>query len=262
VRCGRLDLDLSTVTAAYMRPYSSMFAPEVRATDRESAEMRHAAEVDDLLLSWAQMTPALVVNRPGAGASNGSKPRQSALIAAHGLATPATLVTNDVGAAREFVASHGCVIYKSLSGVRSIVTQLTERDLSRFDAGMACPVQLQAYVAGVDVRVHVVGDAVHATEIASAADDYRYAARDGHDVAMRHAQLPDELAELCRSLTAALGLVMSGIDLRRQPDGSWCCFEVNPSPAFTFFDSKVAGAIADDLVGVLASGGPHAEVPA
>ena len=30
---------------------------------------------------------------------------------------------------------------------------------------------------------------------------------------------------------------VAGIDLRRTPAGEWFCFEVNPSPAFSWFDA-------------------------
>jgi len=42
-----------------------------------------------------------------------------------------------------------------------------------------CPVQFQALVPGIDVRVHVVEEDVHRTEIISDTLDYRYARRGG-----------------------------------------------------------------------------------
>ena len=45
-----------------------------------------------------------------------------------------------------------------------------------------CPTQFQEYIPGSDVRVHVAGESVIATEIDSTADDYRYAARSGFEV--------------------------------------------------------------------------------
>ena len=44
---------------------------------------------------------------------------------------------------------------------------------------------------------------------------------------------------------------MAGIDLRLTSDGKWYCFEVNPSPAFTFqaaTNHRVDEAIADLLI--------------
>jgi hypothetical protein len=44
----------------------------------------------------------------------------------------------------------------------------------------------------------------------------------------------------------------AGIDLRRTPAGEWFCFEVNPSPAFSWFDApdnRIAKQIAALLAG-------------
>jgi hypothetical protein len=46
---------------------------------------------------------------------------------------------------------------------------------------------------------------------------------------------------------------MAGIDLRRSAQGEWICFEVNPSPGFTFYDAEddepIARAVARLLTG-------------
>jgi hypothetical protein len=49
-----------------------------------------------------------------------------------------------------------------------------------------------------DYRVHVVGDAVFATEIVSDADDYRYAARQGEDAIIQTTSIPLFVADRCR----------------------------------------------------------------
>jgi glutathione synthase/RimK-type ligase-like ATP-grasp enzyme len=75
---------------------------------------------------------------------------------------------------------------------------------------------------------------------------------------MQPASLPEECADRCRRLTESLGLFMAGIDLRRTPDGAWYCFEVNPSPGFTFFDCDPDAPIADAVVRLMLSWkGPH-----
>jgi glutathione synthase/RimK-type ligase-like ATP-grasp enzyme len=165
-------------------------------------------------------------------ASNRSKPYQSALLRALGFRVPATLVTTDPLAAREFWRRHGDVIYKSVSGVRSVVAQLTDDHSARLDDVANCPTQFQRRIAGVDHRVHVVGDEVFACAVYCEADDYRYAAARGSAVDMAACSLPDELESRCRGAAHALGLAVAGIDLRQTPAGE-CCFEVNPSPAFT-----------------------------
>ena len=96
-----------------------------------------------------------------------------------------TLVTTDPEAALAFQAQHGSVIYKSTSGVRSIVSRFTAEHAERLADLRWCPTQFQQYIPGRDHRVHTVGDDIFACEIVSAADDYRYGARQGMDVELR-----------------------------------------------------------------------------
>ena len=51
-----------------------------------------------------------------------------------------------------------------------------------------------------------------------------------------------------------MGLFVAGIDLRRTPSGEWCCFEVNPSPAFTFYQESTGQPIAAAIASLLISG--------
>jgi glutathione synthase/RimK-type ligase-like ATP-grasp enzyme len=164
---------------------------------------------------------------------------------------PDTLITNDPAEVLAFRRAHGSVIYKSMSGVRSIVKELDDDDLARLDDIGWCPVQFQALVPGRDVRVHVVGQDVHATEIMSDAVDYRYAKQSGGSTALRATKLDAWLAERCVALTAGLGLVFAGIDLRIGPDGTATCFEVNPSPAYSYYQASTGQPIAASLARVL-----------
>ncbi|HLG14218.1 MAG TPA: RimK domain-containing protein ATP-grasp [Blastocatellia bacterium] len=246
-------IDLNAVSAAYMRLYDSRQIPAVARTPEESAERNHAVNVDDCLLSWADLTAATVVNRPSAMASNNSKPFQAELIRAFGFDVPETLITTDPEAAREFHTNHRDLIYKSISGVRSVVSRLGREDLDRLDDLVWCPTQFQQYVCGADYRVHVVGDEVFACQITSDADDYRYASRQGADVDMETCNLPPELADRCRALVAAMDLSFGGVDLRESPDGRWYCFEVNPSPAFTYYQSRSGQPIDEAVARLLSS---------
>ncbi|HEV8495733.1 MAG TPA: hypothetical protein VGQ56_02660 [Gemmatimonadaceae bacterium] len=250
--CGTIrdsvgEIDLSCVGAAYVRPLDT-----TQACGAESAmdpAFARAMTTDAALIAWADLSNAYVVNRPQAMAANNSKPYQLAQIAGFGFAVPDTIVTTDDEAVRCFRARHGKVIYKSVSGVRSIVSQLAEDEL----ADVAnCPTQFQEYVPGVDVRVHVVGDELLSVRIVCAADDYRYAARSGCEVAMEPVDLPADVAERCRAMAAGMELHLAGIDLRHAPSGEWYCLEVNPSPGFTYFEAitgqPISAAVGELLV--------------
>jgi glutathione synthase/RimK-type ligase-like ATP-grasp enzyme len=210
-----------------------------------------AANAAMVLLGVAAGVPATVINRPAGGRSNWSKPYQLGLIAAHGLQVPPTLVTTDPAAARAFLMTHQRLVFKSVSGVRSIVATLDAGEIDRLDGVSTGPVQLQRWIDGLDVRVHVVGSRVFATAVDSEAADYRYASRDGADIAMLPYDIPADLAQRLVALTASLGLLVSGIDLRLTPDGEWFCFEVNPSPGFSFYEEATGQPIAEAIVDLL-----------
>jgi D-alanine-D-alanine ligase-like ATP-grasp enzyme len=84
------------------------------------------------------------------------------------------------------------------------------------------------------------------------AEDYRYAGRSGHSIDIRACTLEPELVERCCRLATALDLPFAGIDLRRTRDGRWYCFEVNPSPGFTFYQEATGQRIAEAVAILLA----------
>ena len=254
LRVGEQLIELDRVAAVYVRPYGLEQLPTLRQFDPQGAEWRKARALVETLHSWTEMTQALVVNRFSAMASNSSKPYQARLIERHGFAIPETLITTDDEAVREFWLRHGTVIYKSISGVRSIVARLTSEHLDRLEHLRWCPTQFQQHIPGTDYRVHVVGDEVFGCEIISSGDDYRYAGRSGATVSLRACPLEADVAERCVSVVRGLGLAVAGVDLRYHPAGRWFCFEVNPSPAFTYYQSATGQPIGEAIADLLIRG--------
>src|SRR5262249_26080940 len=78
IAIGGKEINLETVTAAYLRP-----------------QPREVSAFDQILMAWADVTTALIINRPVAMSSNASKPFQLRWIERHGFATPATIITTD-----------------------------------------------------------------------------------------------------------------------------------------------------------------------
>jgi hypothetical protein len=247
------SLDFASVRAAYLRPIETAQALPSALHGDPARELR-ADATDRALITWADLTDALVINPPFAMAPNNSKPYQLRLIAA-GFDVPDTLVTTDPAAVRAFAAKHGRIIYKSVSGVRSIVNVLGTEELARLDDVANAPTQFQQYVAGVDVRVHVVGSEIYATEVRSSAHDYRYASPAEGDVELGPLELPAELAQRCQQMAARMGLHVAGIDLRRTAEGRWVCFEVNPSPAFVYYEAATGQPIANAIARLLSRAG-------
>ncbi len=244
LRSNGAALRLEDVTAVYLRPHDTRRLPDVARAGDNSSLWRHALRVDEILLSWADLTPAAVLNRPSAAASNSSKPYQADLIRAHGFDVPDTLITTSSAALETLRIQHDEIIFKSVSGVRSIVSRLSSTDGGRLADLRWCPTQFQQYIVGRDYRVHVVGNDVYACEIFSQADDYRYAARSGPAAEVRPATIQRGVVARCRSVTVALGLLFAGIDLRLTNDGHWFCFEVNPSPGFTYYEDAAGQPLA------------------
>jgi glutathione synthase/RimK-type ligase-like ATP-grasp enzyme len=226
---GGTRIDVSAVQAIYLRPGPG-----------SSARCEAASGA---FLAMASTLPVTVINRPAAGRSNASKPYQLGIIAGAGLDVPDTLVTTDPDTARRFLSTHGRLVYKSISGIRSIVGFLEVADQARLADVASGPVQLQAYVPGLDVRVHVVGERWFACAIRSAAPDYRYAAAvTGGPVEMSGYDLPLALGRQLVALSRRMGLLVAGIDLRLTPAGRWVCFEEATG-------HPIAAAVASLLIG-------------
>ncbi|MFG3041005.1 RimK family alpha-L-glutamate ligase [Streptomyces sp. NPDC048330] len=243
---ARLTVDgtrilLADVTAVYARPLEP---PE----DGDAAARARAAAFHEWFVGWLDTTPALVVSRPRAMESNASKPYQAQLIGRSGFAVPETLVSDDPDEVLAFRVRHGRIVYKSVSGIRSVVREFTGDDESRLPLVRGLPTQFQAYVPGRDVRVHVVGPDTYAAAVDSDAIDYRYAGRGEKSARLTPYGLPPETARRCVELAASLDLPLAGIDLRRTPEGEWVCFEVNPMPAYSYYEAHTGLPVAAALV--------------
>ncbi|TMQ07445.1 MAG: RimK domain-containing protein ATP-grasp [Deltaproteobacteria bacterium] len=247
---GEHRIVLDEVSAVYTRVYNARdLAPVAGAGD---AALARVEQVETALWAWVEDTAARVVNPPSAMSSNSSKPYQATRIAACGFRVPASLITTDADAALAFWERHGEVIYKSVSGVRSMVSRLGRTHRDRLADVAWCPTQFQEWVPGRDHRVHVVGAEVFAVEIVSDADDYRYAQRQGTTAELRTTRLPPDIAERAVATAEALRLPVAGLDLRRTPAGEWFCFEVNPSPCFTYYEHHTAQPITAAVASLLA----------
>jgi glutathione synthase/RimK-type ligase-like ATP-grasp enzyme len=230
---------------AYVRLMDDRFLPELKGEANDSQLSSHSRSLHASLNNWLEVADARVVSRPSAMMSNNSKPYQAQLIQKSGLRVPDTLITNDPDLVVEFWQQHRQIIYKSISGVRSIVRKFKEEDLQRLDKIRWCPVQFQEYIDGVNIRVHVVGNEVFPTLVRSDATDYRYAeAEMGKPAELVACDLPADSAQRCIDLAASLNLPFAGIDLKVTPEDEVFCFEVNPCPGFSYYESHTGQPIA------------------
>ena len=247
------ELDLDEISGVFVR----FLGPEGRLTASDLPPATAAAaqaEADTALTALFEDLTCPVVNRLGGGMSNNSKPYQALLLVRAGFQVPPTLVTSDPESVRAFHEEHGDVIYKSASGVRSIVRRLGPDQLARLHLLRNGPAQFQAFIPGHNVRVHTVGDQLFATRVKSEAVDYRYARRDGLSVDMEPAELPRTVARACLRIARELDLLHVGIDLKQTPDGEWFCFEVNPCPGFVYYERHTGQPISLALAELLYRG--------
>jgi glutathione synthase/RimK-type ligase-like ATP-grasp enzyme len=248
----KVNLDeLTGVYIRYLGPEGRISLPNIAPAAMPAVH----CETDTGLMVMLEDLPCAVVNRLGGGISNNSKVYQALLLRQCGLLVPPTLVTNDPEAARQFYEDcRGEVIYKSLSGIRSVVRRLEPEQLSRLSLLRYGPAQFQSFIPGENVRVHTVGDRLFATRVHTEAVDYRYARRDGHEVKMQPARLPPSVEDACLRVARELDLLLTGIDLKETPDGEYYCFEVNPCPGFLYYERYTGQPISTALADLLYHG--------
>ncbi|MFI1366603.1 RimK family alpha-L-glutamate ligase [Streptomyces griseochromogenes] len=202
------------------------------------------------LTAWLDHIPGLVVNRPSIRSDNGSKPLHERSLSRAGFQVPASITGSSPQRLLAF-AEAGPTLVKAISGVRATSRLVGPADLAGFESGQG-PVHLQRYVAGRDVRAHVVGDQVHAERIVSGAVDYRT----DPDAEFTPCELPGPLAEQMVRHTADLGMSFAGWDFKIADDGTHWCLEVNPMPAYDWYDRRLDGAITASLLGLLRGAHP------
>jgi glutathione synthase/RimK-type ligase-like ATP-grasp enzyme len=197
------------------------------------------------LSSWLEHIPGIVINRPGVfTCDNCAKPLHEAHLTELGFRVPAALTS---ACAEELMAfASGCpVIVKTISGVRANTRMVEPQEFSSFDPRQG-PVHLQRYIAGTDVRAHVVDRRVHAEHIAAQAVDYRQCA-----AGMRTNSsytFAEPIAAKIVEATTQVGLEFAGWDFKIAPDGTLWCLEVNPMPAYDGYDRRLSGVITDSLL--------------
>lgn len=244
---GKVEIELSEIKSIYTRIDSLNRSLSLTQEQEEFLNVERGVALD----VWLEHTDAMVINRMKSQRSNGSKLYQSWIIQKYGLKIPNSLITNDPEKAKEFIDAHKKegVIYKSASSERSQVEKITKKHLKRLENLKHCPTLFQSVVPGTDIRVHTLATGeVFASEINSESSDYRYDA----DRSILPIEIPEKIREICVNLTRDMGLFLSGIDLRRTPEGEYYCFEVNPSPAFAWYEDQteqpISVAVADMLI--------------
>jgi hypothetical protein len=157
-----------------------------------------------------------------------------------GFHIPDTLITNDVGAAKNFLQSYQDVIIKDLATPYLVTDSHVFTSFTRHIRNIT-PDQLEAVALAPclfqecipkkhEVRAYVIGDQVLAAGIApldeqDVGEDYR---RRRYQVRVWPYVLPSKDARRCLALTKDLGLQYAGIDLIVTPQGDVVFLELGP----------------------------------
>ncbi|MEH2233770.1 MAG: hypothetical protein V7K71_29725 [Nostoc sp.] len=198
------------------------------------------------LCCWLEHIPGNVINRPGAGANNFSKPLHEFHLKSLGFQVADSVTSSNPEVLAEF-ANAGLTIVKTTSGVRADSRLVKSEEFLDFhpEAG---PVHLQRYIKGADVRAHVVGDRVHAELIKCPQVDYRHFHEEAEYIEW---ELPEALHQQIINATAALGLKFAGWDFKVTNSLEYWCLEVNPMPGYDGYDIRADGKITDSLLALL-----------
>ncbi|MEW6481901.1 MAG: hypothetical protein AB1397_02700 [bacterium] len=142
---------LEDIYGVYLRLMDYQLLPELKDEPPNSPKQNYSRILHETLVNWCEITHCRVVNRSAPMASGCSKPYQAQIIRKNGFLIPETLITNDPELVQEFLIKHKKIIYKSISGIRSIVQTLNEKDLERIDSIRGCPIQFQEFIEGTIV---------------------------------------------------------------------------------------------------------------
>lgn len=244
---GNQKIKTNEVSGIYTRFAEVKAGKRVKGfTKKESSVFKSESYVS--CLSFIDNFPGKVINRLMNSLSNESKTFQQLQISKMGFNVPKTFITNDPKNILRFYEScNRKIIFKSLSNIRSIVSEFSPVHFSRLNLIKNCPVQFQELIEGLEIRVHIVGEKVFATGIESDAIDYRYAGKYKKEVKFFPYTLPTEIAKTCILLSKSFGLEVAGIDLKLTDDGKFFCFEVNPSPAFIVYERMTGQPISREV---------------
>jgi len=242
---GGRRLEFGEITAVYWRCYHGVAPPPL-----PDAEQAHIAQNDarSLFESLLVDLPARWVNGFRAFQMHQTKPVQLARVAAIGVRTPATLLTNDPQSVLDFTERHPRCIFKPVQGgahTRRVTPEhLSDRNLRNLAYS---PVTIQEEVPGKDVRVFVAGQRVLACEIDTASVDFR----DDPDPKIKPVELPVATEDASRRIARTLDLLWTGIDYRRTDAGEYVFLEANPSPMFLGFQQRSGLPLTESLAAVL-----------
>ncbi|WP_242903115.1 ATP-grasp ribosomal peptide maturase [Actinomadura terrae] len=249
-------LDLGRVRSVYHRRPSPWRFDHLEGRVRDFARREAQHGLAGVLFHL----PIVHVNAPSATARAEYKPAQLQVAADLGFTIPATLITNDLRAAREFAADHGPVVYKSLRGVPpadghtgAIWTQrIAATDLDK-SVNVTAHLFQQEIDKVADARITVVGPRVFASMIEAPGAPLDWRAGDWEQLTYTPLDPPEGLREQLHAYLERFGLLFGCFDFAiDRRTGHLTFIECNPNGQWGFLPD--ADAIADAFASLLQAG--------
>jgi ATP-grasp ribosomal peptide maturase len=254
-------VQLEEVTAVYYRqPQPFTFPASLSEPERRFATIEARFGFGGVFMSL----PARWVSHPARLADAEYRPLQMATAARCGFTTPASILTNHPGDARDFTGSGNGVVYKATmhkliseaDRVKLIYT--TPVDPATIDDRVTTTLHLfQTNVPKThDVRVVATGNGhVHAIAIHSDNQAARQDFRTRYDtLTYEITRVPADVAHSCHAYLKTLGLELGVFDFAVTDDGAWWFLECGPGSQWAWLQAEtgapIADAIADTLTGV------------
>lgn len=256
LRTDTRALDLADVGCVYYRrPTTFEFPDKMSAPERKWAAREARMGLGGVLAALPRW-----LNHPADMARAEYKPVQLAAATAAGLRVPDTVVTNDIDAARSFVAASGRVIYKPLSG-GGVAEDSTYRliyativDPEELDESVTRTAHLfQAWVPkDHEVRLTVIDEHFHAARIDARSEagaiDWR---SDYEHLDYCITDVPTDVRRATLALMRTVRLRFGTLDFVVTPEGDWVFLEVNPNGQWAWIEEEtglpIAASIADAL---------------
>lgn len=175
------------------------------------------------------------------------KHKQGEVAASCGWRVARMFVTNSP--AEAFAAVDGGEYVMKPPAGGALVRKIDAAMLRAF-AAIDCPIGIQEFVPGEDVRVYLIdGEVVAAARIVTGELDYR---RDPDYMNRIHAiELPAEVRRKAAAVLERLRLVCGSMDLRLTPEGEFVFLEVNSGGSFLELQKALKVPIADRLAELL-----------
>jgi glutathione synthase/RimK-type ligase-like ATP-grasp enzyme len=219
-------------------------------------------ELSAVMTAFLDYGAAVQVNPHWADLLAGNRLIQAMRANKVGLKTPASVVTQRVSVAREFIDSHDAVITKAISFGRLSSSTNNEKVVfcsavpkdSDLGALNFCPTLFQEAVPKrFDWRVTTIGDRAFAARApvtkSDASLDWR---KEPNDIHFEPAQLPQEIEARLLALCEESQIVYGAHDFIETPSGDFIFLETNPAGQWGWLELSlrlpIGEAIAEELL--------------